>query len=82
MGWRACVAFPKAFVTHANALLTPGGRRRLAACVVDGDWLLLWAAGRFQVPPPQPGVWAGLLRRVHAPSGERALMWVNALRVG
>ena len=73
MGWRACAAFPKAFVTHANALLAPGGRRRLAACVIDGGWLLLWTAGRFQVPPPQPGVRAGLLRRVRAPSGERAL---------
>ena len=68
-------------MTHANALLAPGGRRRLAACVIDGG-LLLWAAGRFQAPPPQPGVWAGLLRRVHVPSGERALMWVNALWVG
>ena len=81
MGWRACVAFPKAFVTHANALLAPGGRRRLAACVIDGGWLLLWAARRFQAPPPQPCGRARLLRRVHVPSGERALMWVNVFLV-
>ena len=40
VGWRACVAFPEVLVTHADVLLAPGGRRRLAVCVVDGGWLL------------------------------------------
>ena len=59
VGWRVCVVFPEAFVTCVDVLLAPGGRCRLAACVVDGGWLL---------------------RRVHAPSGERALSRVDVPR--
>jgi len=61
VGWRVCVAFLEVLVTCADVLLAPGGRRRLAACVVDGGWPL---------------------RRVHAPSGERAPVRVDALWSG
>ena len=27
VGWRACITFPETFVTHADALLAPRGRR-------------------------------------------------------
>ena len=30
VGWRVCVTFPETFVTCADVLLAPGGRRRLA----------------------------------------------------
>ena len=40
VGWRVCVAFLEVLVTCADVLLAPGGRRRLAACVVDGGWPL------------------------------------------
>ena len=36
VGWCACGAFPEVLVTCADVLLAPGGRRRLAVCVVDG----------------------------------------------
>ena len=36
VGWRVCVAFLEVLVTCADVLLAPGGRRRLAVCVVDG----------------------------------------------
>ena len=60
VGWRACVAFPEVLVTHADVLLAPGGRRRLAgaACVVDGGWLLRRVP---RLRPPPPGWWVGLL---------------------
>ena len=44
VGWRVCVAFLEVLVTCADVLLAPGGRRRLAACVVDGG-LAAAAAG-------------------------------------
>ena len=36
VGWRVCVALLEVLVTCADVLLAPGGRRGLAACVVDG----------------------------------------------
>lgn len=36
-------------MTHANAPLTPAGRRRLAIVVVEAGWSLRRAAERFQV---------------------------------
>jgi transposase-like protein len=34
---------------HPNAPLTPEGRRRMVACVLDGGWSIEAAAERFQV---------------------------------
>ena len=48
VGWRVCVAFLEVLVTCADVLLAPGGRRRLAVCVVDGG--LAAAVGRPAVP--------------------------------
>lgn len=38
-------------MTHANAPLTPEGRRRLARLVVEEGWPVRRAAKRFQVSP-------------------------------
>ena len=38
-------------MTHANAPLTPEGRRRLARLVVEEGWPMRRAAERFQVSP-------------------------------
>ena len=47
---RICVL--EVLVVHANALLTPSGRLKLAQCVVDDKWPLRQAAERFQVSVP------------------------------
>jgi transposase InsO family protein len=46
------------FVTHANAPLTPVGRRRLAALIVDDGWVVRRAAERFQCSPATAARWA------------------------
>lgn len=38
-------------MTHANAPLTPEGRRRLAGLVVEEGWPVRRVAERFQVSP-------------------------------
>jgi transposase len=38
-------------VTHANAPLTPEGRRRLALLITEEGWAARRAAERFQVSP-------------------------------
>jgi len=45
-------------VTHANAPLTPEGRRRLAVLIVDDGWTVRRAAERFQVSPATAAKWA------------------------
>ncbi len=45
-------------MSHANAILTPRGRLRLARCVVDEGWPLRRAAERFQVSVPTAARWA------------------------
>ncbi|WP_271035611.1 IS481 family transposase, partial [Mycolicibacterium holsaticum] len=45
-------------MSHANALLTPKGRLRLARCVVDQGWPLRRAAERFQCSPTTAKKWA------------------------
>ena len=49
-------------MTHANAPLTPEGRRRLASLVVDGGWSLRRAAERFQCSPATAKRWADRYR--------------------
>jgi len=46
------------FVTHANAPLTPEGRRRLASLIVDDGWAVRRAAERFQCSPATASRWA------------------------
>jgi transposase InsO family protein len=55
-------------VAHANAVLTPRGRLRLARCVVDGRWPLRRAAERFGVSHTTAGKWAARYR-LHGPAG-------------
>lgn len=43
---------------HANAPLTPEGRRRLASTIVDAGWPVRRAAERFQVSPATAQRWA------------------------
>lgn len=43
---------------HANAPLTPEGRRRLAALIVDQGWSIRRAAERLQVSPATAQKWA------------------------
>jgi transposase InsO family protein len=49
-------------MSHANAILTPKGRLRLAQCVVDDGWPLRRAAERFQVSVTTASRWAGRYR--------------------
>jgi len=49
-------------VTHANAPLTPEGRRRLAVLIVDRGWSLRRAAERFQCSPATAKRWADRYR--------------------
>ena len=44
-------------MTHANAPLTPEGRRRLARLVVEDGWPVRRAAKRFQVSPATASPW-------------------------
>jgi len=50
-------------VTHANAPLTPEGRRRLAVLIVDNGWTIRRAAERFQVSPATAAKWARRYRQ-------------------
>ena len=50
------------FVTHANAPLTPEGRRRLSALIVDDGWSLRRAAERFQCSPATAKRWVDRYR--------------------
>jgi len=50
-------------VAHANAVLTPAGRLRLARCVVEQRWPLRQAADRFGVSHSTAGKWAARYRR-------------------
>jgi transposase InsO family protein len=50
------------FVSHANALLAPAGRLRLARCIVDDGWSLRRAAERFQVSVPTAQRWSARYR--------------------
>lgn len=45
-------------MTHANAPLTPEGRRRLAVLIVEDRWSVRRAAERFQVSPATASKWA------------------------
>lgn len=45
-------------MTHANAPLTPEGRRRLASLIVDDGWTVRRATERFQVSPATASRWA------------------------
>ena len=49
-------------MTHANAPLTPEGRRRLARLVVEEGWPVRRAAERFQVSPATVSRWVGRYR--------------------
>lgn len=40
---------PQVRSQHPNAVLTPEGRRRIVACVLDRGWTLEATAERFQV---------------------------------
>lgn len=49
-------------MSHANAPLTPIGRTRLAALIVDQGWPVRRAAERFQVSPATASKWAARYR--------------------
>jgi len=49
-------------MTHANALLTPRGRLRLARCVVEDGWTYARAAERFQCSTATAKKWADRYR--------------------
>jgi transposase-like protein len=49
-------------MSHANAILTPKGRLRLAQCVVEEGWPLRRAAERFQVSVTTASRWAARYR--------------------
>jgi hypothetical protein len=49
-------------MSHANALLTPKGRLRLARCIVEDRWPLRRAAERFQVSVTTAARWAARYR--------------------
>jgi transposase len=49
-------------MSHANALLTPKRRLRLARCIVEDKWPLRRAAERFQVSVTTAARWAARYR--------------------
>jgi transposase InsO family protein len=49
---------PEVFVSHANAVLTPNGRARLAKLVVERGWTLRRAAERYGVSVTTARRWA------------------------
>lgn len=55
-------------MSHANAILTPRGRLRLAQCIVDGNLPLRRAAERFQVSVTTAARWAARYRE-HGEAG-------------
>jgi transposase InsO family protein len=48
---------PQARSQHPNAVLTPEGRRRMVACVLDRGWTVEATAERFQVDPKTVRKW-------------------------
>ena len=58
----------EAFVSHANAALTPRARLRLARLVVEGGWTCSMAAKMFMVSPRTAAKWASRYR-VEGPAG-------------
>jgi transposase InsO family protein len=56
------------FVSHANALLTPRSRLRLAQLVVENGWTYAAAAKMFLVSPKTAAKWAGRYR-TEGPAG-------------
>jgi transposase InsO family protein len=58
----------EAFVSHANALLTPRARLRLARLVVESGWTCSAAAKMFMVSPRTAAKWAGRYR-TEGPAG-------------
>jgi hypothetical protein len=70
------ISQPEAFVSHANAQLTPAGRLRLAQLVVDKKWPLRRAAERWNCSVTTARRWAERYREFgrdgtgcHWPSG-------------
>src|SRR3569623_1768885 len=70
--WSGAVEEPRlnqeAFVSHANAALTPRGRLRLARLIVDEGWPIPRAAERYQVSWPTAKRWAERYRH-EGPAG-------------
>ncbi|MFB0840526.1 IS481 family transposase, partial [Arthrobacter sp. E44] len=68
-------------MSHANALLTPKGRLRLARCIVDDGWPLRRAAERFQVSVTTAARWAARYREhgEHG-TGDRSSRPINSPR--
>jgi hypothetical protein len=52
-----------AFVSHADAALTPRARLRLARLIVEENWPVAQAAKAFQVPWPTAKRWADRYRQ-------------------
>jgi transposase InsO family protein len=59
---------PEAFVSHANALLTPRARLRLARLIVESGWTYSTAAKMFMVSPRTARKWADRFR-AEGPAG-------------
>ena len=57
----------EAFVSHANAALTPRARLRLARLIVEGGWPATTAAKLFMVSPITARKWAARYRTDGAP---------------
>ena len=50
-------------MSHANALLAPQGRMKIARLVVDDGWPVRRVAERFQCSPATVSKWAGRYRQ-------------------
>ena len=66
-------------MTHANAPLTPEGRRRLAVLIVEKGWTIRRAAERLQVSPATGAKWAARYRQ-GLPMTDRSSRPVNSPR--
>ena len=63
---------PEAFVSHANAQLTPRARLRLARLIVESGWTQSTAARMFMVSPRTAAKWAARYRAALSVFGIRA----------
>ncbi len=62
MGYHTHAIEPEVSVTHANAPLTPEGRKRLALLITRDGWSVRRAAERFQCSPATAAKWAQRFR--------------------
>ena len=68
-------------MTHPNAPLTPVGRQRLAALIIDDGWTVQRAAERFQCSPATASRWARRYRAEEPLTDRSSKPWCSPARL-